>query len=391
MTTDAIHDFVAPAARDLLARTLVRQSRLRDLCDHMGRGPITKLTDSLSLIGAVALFSLIAVSCSAIVGSALWYTLFGNPDIGVPQNIPALAIIVSFLVSTPVFFYLQLTIRRLAASREALNQSRCTLENLARHLVTARDEAVLANRAKSTFLANMSHELRTPLNAIIGFSELMCQQAFGPVGAERYLDYLNDIHASGKHLLKIINDILDLSKIEAGKAVLEEQRPLSVRAIVDAAARIVRQEAERKGVHLTTETPADLPALVSSERELTQILLNLLSNAIKFTDPNGRVMVRAEVARKGGLLIAVADTGIGMSKSEVRVALTPFAQVDNRLARKYEGTGLGLPLTKAMVEMHQGQLQIHSARGQGTTVMLHFPKSRLVAHAKGRTSLPAAA
>ena len=391
MTTDAIHDFVAPGARDLLARTLVRQSRLRDLCDHMGRGPIAKLTDSLSLIGAVALFSLIAVSCSAIVGSALWYILFGNPDVGVPQNIPALAIIVSFLVSTPVFFYLQLTIRRLAASREALSQSRATLENLARHLVTARDEAVLANRAKSTFLANMSHELRTPLNAIIGFSELMCQQAFGPVGADRYLDYLNDIHASGKHLLKIINDILDLSKIEAGKGMLEEQRPLRVHEVVDAAARIVRQEAERKGVHLISETPEDLPALVSSERELTQILLNLLSNAIKFTDPNGRVMVRAELARKGGLLMTVADTGIGMSKSEVRVALTPFAQVDNRLARKYEGTGLGLPLTKAMVEMHQGQLQIHSARGQGTTVMLHFPRSRLIFPAKGKASLLVAA
>ncbi|HVM80558.1 MAG TPA: HAMP domain-containing sensor histidine kinase [Stellaceae bacterium] len=391
MTTDAIHEFIAPGTRGTLARMLVRQSRVRDICDQIGRGPVAKLTSSLSLIGAVALFSLIAVSCSAIVGSILWYVLFGNPDMGVPQNIPALAIIVSFLVSTPVFFYLQLTIRRLAASREALSQSRATLENLARHLVTARDEAVQANRAKSTFLANMSHELRTPLNAIIGFSELMCQQAFGPVGEPRYLAYLEDIHASGKHLLKIINDILDLSKIEAGKGTLEEQSALAVREVVDGAMRIVRQEAERKGVHVTTDVPADLPALVSSERELTQILLNLLSNAIKFTDPNGRVAVRAELARKGGLVIAVSDTGIGMTKSEIRVALTPFAQVDNRLARKYEGTGLGLPLTKAMVEMHQGQLQIHSARGQGTTVMLHFPKSRLVFASEAQKSMLVAA
>ncbi|HTS93671.1 MAG TPA: HAMP domain-containing sensor histidine kinase [Stellaceae bacterium] len=391
MTTDVIHEFSAPGLRGNLARMLVRQTRLSDLADHAGRGPVAKLTSSLSLIGAVALFSLIAVSCSAIVGSVLWYLLFGNPDMGVPQNIPALAIIVSFLVSTPVILYLQLTIRRLADSREALSRSRATLENLARHLVTARDEAVQANRAKSTFLANMSHELRTPLNAIIGFSELMGRQQFGPVGEPRYLVYLEDIHASGKHLLKIINDILDLSKIEAGKGSLEAQTALSVPEVVEAAARMVRQEAARKGVHLTTETSADLPALMSSERELTQILLNLLSNAIKFTEPNGRVAVRTELARQGGLVIAVADTGIGMSKSEVRVALTPFAQVDNRLARKYEGTGLGLPLTKAMVEMHQGQLHIHSARGQGTTVTLQFPKSRLVFASEAKKGMLVAA
>ena len=358
--------------------------------DHFRPDPVTRLIDSLNLYGAVALLSLVASLGSAVVGSGLWYLLFGNPSVGVPYSIPALAVIVSVLVSTPVIFYLQVIIRRLAASRQALSQSRRALENLTKRLIDARDDAVQANRAKSTFLANMSHELRTPLNAIIGFSEFIYRQTFGPVGNERYLTYLMDIHASGRHLLKIINDILDLSKIEAGKVEVEREEPLDVLETIDAAVRMVRPETERKAVSLAIDAPKHLPPLIGSQRKLTQVLLNLLSNAVKFTDARGVVVVRAKRSGRGDLSIAIADTGIGMSESEVRVALTPFGQVDSRLARKYEGTGLGLPLAKAMIESHGGRLQIESAPGRGTTVTIRFPSSRM-AVASRRENLQTAA
>lgn len=243
----------------------------------------------------------------------------------------------------------------------------------ARDLVAAKEEAELANIAKSTFLATMSHELRTPLNAIIGFSEVMFAQTMGPLGNSRYLGYCQDIHQSGQHLLTIINDVLDLSRVEAGRMEVRRE-PVEVRSTVLSAITMVRERAENAGLVLTADIAPALPPLSADRRLLKQILLNLLSNAVKFTDRGGRVTVA--VTRDGeDLEIRIADTGIGMSPEEIEVALTPFAQIDSKLARAYEGTGLGLPLAKSFVELHGGTLTVGSAPGVGTTVTVRFPGS----------------
>jgi signal transduction histidine kinase len=211
-------------------------------------------------------------------------------------------------------------------------------------------ELSTANRAKSEFLANMSHELRTPLNAIIGFSEIMKNQAFGPLGSPQYLEYMEDIYNSGNHLVDIINDILDLSKIEAGRMELNEIK-LPVRTIIDSCVRIMHERAESAEVELASSVPDDLPDLHADERLVKQMLINLLSNGVKFTPPGGTVTIGAQY-KSGALLIGVADTGVGMSREEAFVALEPFRQVDGSLTRQLEGTGLGLPLVKSYIELH---------------------------------------
>ena len=238
-------------------------------------------------------------------------------------------------------------------------------------LLTAKEQAELANRAKSEFLANMSHELRTPLNAIIGFSEMMGAEVFGPLGHDQYKDYARDIQGSGRHLLDIINDILDVSKIEAGRMDLHIDE-ISVEALVDSSFRLVRERAQAAGVKLTTEVAEGLPLLHVDVRRTKQILINLLSNAVKFTPEGGEVSLA--VAMNGeGLRIEVTDTGIGMSEDEIRVAMAPFGQVDGRLERRYEGTGLGLPLARSLTEIQGGTLTIHSRKDKGTTVEIQLP------------------
>jgi signal transduction histidine kinase len=215
--------------------------------------------------------------------------------------------------------------------------------------------------------------LRTPLNAIIGFSEIISNQLFGKLGNERYLDYSQDILRSGRHLLAVINDVLDLSKSEAGKLVLAA-REIDMREIVDDCVAMVREQCISAGLTLTVSGMDMALPMVADEAKLRQIFLNLLSNAVKFTEKGGSISLSA-VSGAGQVEVTVADTGIGMDPDDVKIAFQPFGQVDNRLERRYEGTGLGLPLTKALVDLHKGRIAVDSARGRGTRVTVSFPRA----------------
>ena len=244
-------------------------------------------------------------------------------------------------------------------------------------LTSAKERAELADRAKSEFLANMSHELRTPLNAIIGFSEIIKDETFGPVGSTRYRDYAVDIHDSGQHLLDLINDILDLSKVESGTDELREE-DIQIHELVGSVMALVKGRAATGGVELEIVLEDDLPMLRVDKRKLKQILVNLLTNAIKFTLPGGTVTLRAWCCVDDGHVFQVVDTGIGIALEDIPKALAPFQQIDSALNRKYEGTGLGLPLTKCLVELHGGSLDLQSQVGVGTTVTARFPAQRII-------------
>jgi PAS domain S-box-containing protein len=260
----------------------------------------------------------------------------------------------------------------------------------------ARDAAEAISRAKSDLLANMSHELRTPLNAIIGFSQIMREELFGPLGAPRYAGYVGDILESAHHLLAVINDILDLAKIEANSLQLKEKQ-LDPRDAVASAMRLVRPRADEAGIQLDFTHQAPGTLIFADETALKRVLLNLLANAVKFSEAGTRVGIDCRLAADGGLSIAVADRGIGMAAEDIPVALTPFQQVDIGLRRKYEGTGLGLPIAKQLMELHGGGLKIESERGVGTTVTISLPMVRVKLPDAGNdrsvqvpTNLPAA-
>ncbi len=233
-----------------------------------------------------------------------------------------------------------------------------------------------ANTVKSQFLANMSHELRTPLNAVIGFSELIVSEAFGPINEGKYRDYAQDILESGKHLLSMINDILDMSKIEAGRYELKE-RAVDLQGLIANAVKMCRILADEKGIALTCDCLSETPVVFGDERALKQMLLNLISNGIKYTPVQGSVSVRMSLPREGGVCIDVIDTGVGIDEELIDKVFEPFAQAGTDIHNKTEGTGLGLPIVKALAELHQADFRLTSRAGNGTTASLTLPSSRV--------------
>ena len=262
----------------------------------------------------------------------------------------------------------QARLRKLVAE---LERSETKTAELTRNLQKEKQNAERSANSKSAFLANMSHELRTPLNAINGFSEILVDEMYGPLGDERYKDYAQDILASGKHLLDMITDILDMAKIEAGKMTVDLQ-PIDIVDPVDAAVRMIRRRAEEKGIQLSLVANPGLPSVEADHRAIRQMILNLVSNAIKFTDEGGEV--RVTVDRKDGeLRVAVRDNGVGIPADALPRLGQPFEQVSDTRDRNYDGTGLGLALTKSFAEMHGGRLIIASEAGRGTQVSFFLP------------------
>ena len=278
--------------------------------------------------------------------------------------------LVHAVIAAPIIFYARDVISQ-------LQKSRTRLDEMSRHLAVTAQQAKDANKAKSVFLANMSHELRTPLNAIMGFSEVMKEQHLGPVNNPRYLGYAGDIHTSGRYLLGIINDILDLSKIEAGKMSLESAAEFPLRLSLEGSLAMVADLGKKYGVQVIGELPPESVRLVAVDRMIRQIMINLVGNAIKFTPEGGHVRVSGQALADGGYAVTVQDSGIGMTDAEINQALTPFGQVENKMTATHNGTGLGLPLAKAMLELHDGTLAISSMPGHGTRIVLNFPAHRI--------------
>lgn len=296
-------------------------------------------------------------------------------SIGMPIDVRTFVVagLVTLLISSPLIAGAQKLINRLGSSQ-------AMMKALVKEVVVARDQALRANSFKSQFLANLSHELRTPLNAIIGFAQLLERQSHGPLGDARYLDYIGDINLGGQHMLDLVNDVLALAKLESGTAVTDDNAETDVRGVVSDVVHLMLPLAERKGISLgTTGAEADCKLMIG-ERMLRQMVLNIVSNAIKFTEAGGIVRISVENRTDGALAIRVHDTGIGMSKDDLMIALTPFGQVTRRNPghSQEQGTGLGLPLVKAMMDLHQGVMQIDSVPGEGTIVSLGFPADRVL-------------
>jgi len=243
-------------------------------------------------------------------------------------------------------------------------------------LAAAKRQAEKASSAKADFLAKISHEIRTPLNAIIGFSEVMMAERFGPLGSERYRDYLKDIHASGGHLLSLINDLLDLSKIEAGRLELAFTT-VSLNELTRECVAIMQPQANRDRIIIRTSLPPSLPQVVADARSLRQIVLNLLSNSIKFTDAGGQVIVSTALNDAGDVALRVRDTGVGMSENDLATALEPFRPLATSGSAASGSSGLGLPLTKALAEANRASFYIKSAPKAGTLVEIAFPPSQV--------------
>ncbi|MDH3228507.1 MAG: PAS domain-containing sensor histidine kinase [Alphaproteobacteria bacterium] len=244
-------------------------------------------------------------------------------------------------------------------------------------LASQQQRADSANRAKTDFLLTMSHELRTPLNAIIGFSEVMKQQLRGPLGDERYVDYASDIYESARHLLAVINNILDISRIEAGRLELDEQAVV-IGDEIEKALRFVEDEAKAANIVLVRDIDDDLPLLLGDPHKIQQIVVNLAGNSVRYMQNTGQVTVSARRDADGGIVLAVADDGQGMPPEDVQRVISPFVRLSNPMVRQHDGTGLGLPLVKALVELHGGRFSLNSDIGKGTEGIAVFPKTRVI-------------
>jgi len=269
--------------------------------------------------------------------------------------------------------------------RVALQRDRAAYEALR----LAKEKAEAANRAKSGFLSTMSHELRTPLNAIIGFSDMMVREVLGTIGNEQYRGYVADIHNSGTHLLQIINDILDLSRAEDGTLDLSEE-VFDLRDTIRSVHGIISARISAGGLSAAVELPADLPLLRADERKTTQVLLNLLANAVEFTPRGGHVEIAGRFDPETGLILTVSDTGIGIAPEDLDRVLEPFEQVDSSFSRSHQGSGLGLPLVNAVMELHGGNLELRSEVGGGTQASVTFPVRRAVFESASAQSYSAA-
>lgn len=304
---------------------------------------------------------------------------------------PAMVIMGLIIVASLLFFYLiadrfkrsVVTMLRHTFEKEALIVELETEKSFSEE---ARSRAEEANLAKSRFLATMSHELRTPLNAILGFSEIIRDEVMGPIGNDMYKEYISDIHNSGSHLLHLINEILDISRIEAGKHELNEES-VSLVNIADDACHMVNIKAKQKDIKLTTSFEDGLPNVWADERALRQIVLNLLSNAMKFTPANGEVTVKVGWTQKGGQYLSVKDSGPGIPEEEIPIVLSSFGQGSIAIKHAEQGTGLGLAIVQALLHIHQGRFELRSKLRQGTEAIAFIPESRVI---KSTTSEPKA-
>ncbi|MFZ1988198.1 MAG: ATP-binding protein, partial [Alphaproteobacteria bacterium] len=270
---------------------------------------------------------------------------------------------------------------KMRAHVQELEQTREALQLSTERMRTALESAAESAQAKAQFFASMSHELRTPLNAIIGFSEIMTNALFGPIGNERYCDYIDLILKSGRHLLALVNEILDLSKAGSGKLELSDGE-VDLNLLIRDVIRTMQATADKASVRLVSDINPGIPNLLADPQRLMQVLLNLVSNAIKFNVENGTVRIRAEFEPSEGFRIKVIDTGIGIAQEDIPRALERFSQIEDSWTRRYEGTGLGLPISKRLIELHGGTLMITSAVGEGCTVTVWLPRERAIENAR---------
>jgi two-component system cell cycle sensor histidine kinase PleC len=301
-----------------------------------------------------------------------------EPLLGAPATLNRLLALLVIWLTGLILFQAKRAEADLVATRNDLERR---VTERTRALADAKTQAELANQAKSDFLANVSHELRTPLNAIVGFSELVARETFGPLKNARYHEYVTDIHASGLHLASLIDDLLDIARIETGRLELDEQ-PLHVPGLIADCRRLVAHRAQEKDVRISEDLAANLPPLLADELRLKQILVNLLANGIDYTPPGGVVTIRVWCHLRDGYVFQVSDTGIGIALQDVSKALQPFGRVAGVARPPLKGSGLGLTICKSLIEMHSGSLDVQSKLGNGTTVTFRFPATRAVREAK---------